>query len=215
MSYNPQNANGQAAMANSTPVVVASDQSAVPISSTALVPGTGATNLGKAEDAAHSTGDTGVYILGTRQDSPTATAGASGDYQGPAYSAVGTEWVTTTPSTTGGWSKWSTPKDNSNAALVATAGGVSVKGSAGTFGGYFVYNPNTVVTYLQVFDVSSTVTLGTTRPDLVFGIPANSGANLEIVNGVNMANAIKIAATTTASGSTAPSTGLDVTVFYK
>jgi len=123
--------------------------------------------------------------------------------------------VTPTPGTTGGWSKWSTPQNNSNAALVATAGGVQVKGSAGTFGGYFCYNPNSTVTYLQVFDLATSVTLGTTRPDLVFGIPANSATNLEITLGINMANAIKIAATTTASGSTAPGTGMDVTIFYK
>lgn len=215
MSYNPQNPNGQATSANSAPVVIASDQSAVPISSTALVPGTGATNLGKAEDAGHSSGDTGVYVMGTRQDSPSATAGNSGDYQGAAYTAQGAQWSTLTPSTTGGWDKWSTPNNNSNAALVATAGGVQVKASAGTFGGYYCFNPNSVVIYLQVFDTSSAVTLGTTRPHLVFGIPANSAANLEIANGVNMANAIKIAATTTASGNTAPSTGLDVTIFYK
>lgn len=34
MSYNPNNANGQATMANSAPVVIASDQSAVPVSIT-------------------------------------------------------------------------------------------------------------------------------------------------------------------------------------
>ncbi len=34
MSYNPQNPNGQATSANSSPVVIASDQSAVPVSGT-------------------------------------------------------------------------------------------------------------------------------------------------------------------------------------
>src|SRR5690606_39198398 len=33
-----------------------------------LVPGTGATNLGKAEDVAHSSGDTGVMALAVRRD---------------------------------------------------------------------------------------------------------------------------------------------------
>jgi hypothetical protein len=33
MAYNPQNPNGQATMANSAPVVIASDQTAVPVSS--------------------------------------------------------------------------------------------------------------------------------------------------------------------------------------
>jgi len=45
-----------------------------------VVPGTGATALGKAEDAAHASGDTGVMALAVRQDTPTALAGTAGDY---------------------------------------------------------------------------------------------------------------------------------------
>lgn len=48
---------------------------------TSIVPGTGATNLGKAEDAGHSTGDTGVMALGVRTDVPNAVgAGTTADY---------------------------------------------------------------------------------------------------------------------------------------
>lgn len=47
----------------------------------AVVPGTGATNLGKAEDAAHTTGDTGVMALAVLGSSaPSALAGTTGDY---------------------------------------------------------------------------------------------------------------------------------------
>lgn len=46
---------------------------------TSIVPGTGATNLGKAEDAAHTTGDVGVMILGVRNDA-NASFGADLDY---------------------------------------------------------------------------------------------------------------------------------------
>jgi hypothetical protein len=44
-----------------------------------LIPGTTATALGKAEDAAHTTGDTGVMALAVRQDTQSALA-ADGDY---------------------------------------------------------------------------------------------------------------------------------------
>jgi hypothetical protein len=73
---------GQAAMAASIPVVIASDQSAVNVGSIAgaITPGTGATNLGKAEDAAHSSGDVGVMALGVVNTTHTARAGANGDY---------------------------------------------------------------------------------------------------------------------------------------
>jgi hypothetical protein len=46
---------------------------------TSVIPGTGATNLGKAEDAIHSSGDTGVMALGVRQTTQTSFA-ADGDY---------------------------------------------------------------------------------------------------------------------------------------
>lgn len=45
-----------------------------------VVPGTAATNLGKAEDAAHTTGDVGVMALAVRNDAGAALAGATGDY---------------------------------------------------------------------------------------------------------------------------------------
>jgi len=44
-----------------------------------VITGTGATNLGKAEDGAHASGDTGVAILGVRRDTPISDC-ANGDY---------------------------------------------------------------------------------------------------------------------------------------
>ena len=46
---------------------------------TSIIPGVGATNLGKAEDAAHASGDTGVMMLAVRQDTQV-DFGADGDY---------------------------------------------------------------------------------------------------------------------------------------
>lgn len=51
------------------------------VQTTADVPGTGATNLGKAEDAPHSSGDTGVFILSVRNDgASTSLTNNNGDY---------------------------------------------------------------------------------------------------------------------------------------
>lgn len=47
---------------------------------TSVTPGTGATNLGKAEDSPHTTGDVGVMALAVRNDSGAVSAGADGDY---------------------------------------------------------------------------------------------------------------------------------------
>lgn len=60
---------------------------------TDLVPGTGATNLGKAEDAAHTSGDVGVMALTVRADTAAATAGTTGDYQPQITDATGLTWM--------------------------------------------------------------------------------------------------------------------------
>lgn len=59
----------------------------------AVVPGTGATNLGKAEDAAAGDGDTGVYALTHRKDTQASTAGTTGDYAGLTTDATGGLWT--------------------------------------------------------------------------------------------------------------------------
>lgn len=60
---------------------------------TSVVPGTAATNLGKAEDAAHSSGDTGVYVLAVRDDALAAHSGTDGDYESLHTDAAGALWV--------------------------------------------------------------------------------------------------------------------------
>jgi hypothetical protein len=86
---------GQQTMANSVPMTLASDQTDVKVTLDgeavvlgSVVPGTAATNLGKAEDAAHSSGDTGVMTLGVRQDTMAPLA-ADGDYVPPTTDANG------------------------------------------------------------------------------------------------------------------------------
>lgn len=60
---------------------------------TRMAPGTGATDLGKAEDAAHSSGDVGVMALTVRTDVPAARATSDGDYAPLEVDAVGSLWV--------------------------------------------------------------------------------------------------------------------------
>lgn len=100
---------GQSAMATSLPVTIASNQSAIPVSqsglftvdtittmpaltagsavigqlsaiSTSVTPGTSAAHLGKAEDAAPASGDTGVMALAVRKDTAAVSSGTDGDY---------------------------------------------------------------------------------------------------------------------------------------
>lgn len=59
---------------------------------TSIIPGVGATNLGKAEDAVHASGDTGVMALAVRSDTAAAT-GANGDYVPILVDALGHQHV--------------------------------------------------------------------------------------------------------------------------
>lgn len=54
-----------------------------------LLPGSGAANLGKAEDAAHASGDTGIAVWGVRNDANADLAGTDGDYTPIGVSAKG------------------------------------------------------------------------------------------------------------------------------
>ena len=58
-----------------------------------IVPGTAATNLGKAEDAAHASGDTGVAMLAVRQDTRAVSGGTTGDYSVLGLNAQGDLYV--------------------------------------------------------------------------------------------------------------------------
>lgn len=58
-----------------------------------VVPGVGATNLGKAEDDAHSTGDVGVMALAVRDDTLNARSGAENDYEPLHTDANGALWT--------------------------------------------------------------------------------------------------------------------------
>jgi hypothetical protein len=58
-----------------------------------VVPGTAATSLGKAEDGAHTTGDTGVAILGVRRDTAASGADTDGDYATLNLDSTGRLWT--------------------------------------------------------------------------------------------------------------------------
>lgn len=60
---------------------------------TTLTPGTGATNLGKAEDSAHASGDVGVFALAVRNDNLATSYGADQDYSPIAVDAGGRTMV--------------------------------------------------------------------------------------------------------------------------
>lgn len=257
--------NTGAASATTLRVIPASD-TVIQSISTSIVPGTGATNLGKAEDAVAGSGDTGVAILGVIQATLSAPA-ADGDYTVPKLNANGAAWVQSvfidaaegvavatnpvpvgcvyrtsyttlsvgnigypicdvnsrlmtipTPGIQGGWTALNATAADGATACTSTV--QAIKASQGTFGGYFINNPNTADSWLHIYNVASgSVTVGTTNPALTFripGQPANSvGANLEISLGVQFSTAMSMACTTTAGGNGNPSSALEADIFYK
>jgi hypothetical protein len=62
---------------------------------TSVIPGTGATNLGKAEDAAHASGDVGVQLLAVLTATPVNRSGTDGDYE-PLQISAGRLWASAT-----------------------------------------------------------------------------------------------------------------------
>ena len=100
-----------------------------------------------------------------------------------------------------------------------TASVVNVKTAPGWLSALVVGNPNAAASYVQLFNsLAANVSLGTTVPYACFYIPANS--NLVLAFGANVdclpefPVALSIAATTTSTGSSAPSSNLPNTVIY-
>lgn len=116
--------------------------------------------------------------------------------------------VTIVPATQGG-------VDTYSAALQATA--TLVKGSPGQIYGYYFFNVNAAVSYVQLFDAATAgaVTLGTTVPKLSFGLIAGGGANQEWDEGIQFTLGIVVAVTTTRAGSTNPTSAVDINLMYK
>jgi hypothetical protein len=90
----------------------------------------------------------------------------------------------------------------------------TVKTSAGMLSWFACSNSNASAEFVQVFDTTSSVTLGTTTPKLALPIGPSGVTALAIPIGSNFLNGIKIAATTTPTGSTAPGTALNCSIGY-
>lgn len=101
-----------------------------------------------------------------------------------------------------------------NTALSSTK--QAVNASAGNLYGYHIYNPNSTVIYIQLFNVASaSVTVGTTAPTAVIAVPAGGWADAPPATPIAFGTALTIAATTTSTGSGTPTTALLANFWYK
>ena len=182
-----------------------------------ITPGTGATNLGKAEDAQHASGDVGVMALAVRAASPTErSAGPSdGDYEPLGVNEVGALWCTPTPSANGGCSIFrSIDLDETEE---------DVKTSAGCVYGMWVTNTATSTRWIKFYNATAAnVTVGSTTPVITWGVPGNSSDDVSGVFGggfgVGFGTAICVAATTGIADNDTGAPGANeviVNIFYK
>ena len=74
MAYNPNNANGQATMANSSPVVIASNQSAVPVSAGGIPAALGQTTMSASQPVAIASDQSAVPVSAASLPLPTGAA---------------------------------------------------------------------------------------------------------------------------------------------
>lgn len=138
-----------------------------------VIPTVTATALGKAEDAAHASGDTGVMVLGVRNDTPTAAiATTNGDYIPFTTDSLGRVWVNsiTANSIDAGHTHFRTTS------LVATA--QQIKATAGNLYSLNIINTNTTAVYVKIYNIlAASVTVGTSPISKTFLVPAGTVGN--------------------------------------
>lgn len=91
-----------------------------------------------------------------------------------------------------------------------------VKASAGTLDSLVAFNLDSSANWIQLFDAASagSVTVGTTPPVLSIHIAASADRDEQLPTPLAFNNGLVIAATTTATGSTANTNGVDVEIVY-
>lgn len=115
---------------------------------TRVIPGTSATHLGKAEDAAHASGDVGVMALAVRADTATALAGTDGDYIPLIVDSAGRLHVNLGKNVSA-----------SSAAITAVPGNassVSILASNASRKGAIIFNDSTAALYIKFGATAST-----------------------------------------------------------
>lgn len=180
-----------------------------------ITPGTGATNLGKAEDAAHSSGDVGVMALGVRAATPTdRSAGPTdGDYEPFATNSVGAVWTSQAADPAGGATVY-------HLVSAASTNATTVKASAGKLIGWYITNTNAAMRKLAFHNASSTPTAGAS---VYFSLAIPGGSAAAAANAfsdIGIAFSTGISITTVTEGADSGTTGvgsgdLIINLFYK
>jgi hypothetical protein len=198
---------GQTTMSASIPVAIASNQGGVPVTMASGAVASGAVASGAY--ASGSIADGAQVTLGTKADAATC---ATTNTQMACDRQIDAD-IKAAP-TLGSGSAGMTP-------VLLNALSTTVKSVVSSAAHQLFLlqcgNTNASEGYVQIFDVATAggVTLGTTTPKLSVPISATaSGGFAFSLVGIQFANGIQTAATTTATGSTALGTALDCNAVY-
>ncbi|TXH54114.1 MAG: hypothetical protein E6Q97_11615 [Desulfurellales bacterium] len=165
----------------------------------ALIPGTGATNLGKAIDSVAGSTDTGVAALAKRRDTPATITPADGDWTALNVDSKGrlqiAPEVNPTPTTSGGCDSSSTISAGTSADEVV------VKASAGQVYGIRISNINASPRYVKFYNAASAPTPGAGTPVRRVMVPGNQRVDLVFPVGISFSTGIAFAMVTGAADS--------------
>lgn len=200
-------------------VTIASDQAALTVNAHAV------TNAGtfavqengsqvQVDDAAFTPATSKIMMAGFEADESSTDSVDEGDGGAARMTLDRKQIVTPQPHTAGGLSIFMA--SGSDGSSILTNAAQVIKASAGQLYFYYIYNPNSSAQFVHFYNTAAgSVTVGTTNPLLTLTIPATAGANVALEHGITFSNAgWSVAATATAGGNGAPSTGLDLVVGY-
>lgn len=93
---------------------------------------------------------------------------------------------------------------------------VEVKASAGKLYGWYFYNPNDEVVFVNFYNTAQgSVTVGTTNPLFQIALPAGAAGHVFPPIGIAFSTAITVSSTKTAGSNTANDSQIDLVLFYK
>lgn len=132
--------------------------------------GTSAASLGKAEDAPHVSGDTGVFTLGVRNDTAASLTSLDADYSPLAVTANGALFtVQTLPAL-----QAALGVSQHRVVAAASTNATNVKAVSGSVSSIVVTNSSAAVKYVKFYNKGTAPTVGTDTPVLVIGVGPTS-----------------------------------------
>jgi hypothetical protein len=149
-----------------------------------------AAGIGKAEDTAHVTGDTGAAALAVRRDTAVGSAGTDGDYSTLSVDSLGRLRVIAT----------STPLAL-KASSVALANSLVVKASPGILHRIIATNSTATGVYLHLYNTTTLPADGAV-PFLVYDLDGNNSVDLDFGPGISCGTGIVVGASSTVATKT-------------